>query len=75
MTTKLHRAKAGDWVVVHGHTLGESARTGQIVEVQGEPGHERYLVRWDEQHETIFYPGSDATISRTPPVGVTGSRR
>ena len=57
-------AKAGDWVVVHGHALGEAAQTGLILEVIGEPGHERYRVRWDEEHESIFYPGSDATIRK-----------
>jgi hypothetical protein len=57
-------AKAGDWVVVHGHAVGEPKRTGLILEVLGEPGHEHYRVRWDEEHESIFYPGSDATIRR-----------
>ena len=56
------RARAGDWIVVHPHTLGEHERTGLILEVLGEPGDERYRVRWDEEHESIFYPGSDATI-------------
>lgn len=60
------RAQAGDWVIVHGHTLGEPERTGLILEVLGTPGDERYRVRWDEQHESIFYPGSDAAIRRQP---------
>lgn len=72
MTEKSHviddkrplRAKAGDWVLVHGHALGEPSRAGLILEVLGEPGHEHYRVRWDEEHESIFYPGSDATIRR-----------
>jgi Domain of unknown function (DUF1918) len=51
-------------VVVHAHRLGEPGRTGLILEVLGTPGHERYHVRWDEAHESIFYPGSDATIRR-----------
>ena len=61
------RAQPGDWVVVHPHTLGEPARTGLILEVIGSTGHERYRVRWDEEHESIFYPGSDATIEREAP--------
>lgn len=60
------RGHAGDWVIVHPHTLGEPERTGLILEVLGTPGHERYRVRWDEQHESIFYPGSDAAIRRQP---------
>ena len=58
------RARPGDWIAVHPHTLGEHERTGLILEVLGEPDHERYRVRWDEEHESICYPGSDATIRR-----------
>ena len=58
------RASRGDWIVVHPHTLGEHEQAGLILEVLGEPGTERYRVRWDEEHESIFYPGSDATIRR-----------
>jgi Ca2+-transporting ATPase len=58
------RAKPGDWVVVHRHTVGEHERNGLILEVLGTPGHERYRVRWDEEHESIFYPGPDSSIRR-----------
>ena len=61
------RARPGDWVVVHRHTVGDQERSGLILEVLGTPGHERYRVRWDEEHESIFYPGSDATIRRGAP--------
>ena len=60
-------ARPGDWVVVHSHSLGEPERHGLILEVLGATGHERYRVRWDEEHESIFYPGSDATIRRKGP--------
>jgi hypothetical protein len=55
-------AKPGDVVVVHGHTTGDRRRTGVIVEVLGRPDHEHYRVRWDEEHESLFWPGSDATV-------------
>jgi hypothetical protein len=58
------RGQAGDWVVVHAHTLGEPARRGLILEVIGPSGRERYRVRWDEEYESIYYPGPDATIER-----------
>jgi hypothetical protein len=54
--------KRGDLVVVTGHHVGEPERTGEILEVLGDPGHERFRVRWDDGHESIFYPGSDAHI-------------
>jgi len=55
-------AEAGDVVVVHGHSTGEPERTGVILEVLGAPGHEHYRVRWDEEHESLFWLGSDATV-------------
>jgi rRNA processing protein Gar1 len=56
------QAKAGDVVAVHGHHLGEPERLGEILEVLGQPDHVHFRVRWDDDHESIFYPGSDATV-------------
>lgn len=52
----------GDVLVVHGHTVGACGRTGVILEVLGAPEHVHYRVRWDEEHESLYWPGSDATI-------------
>jgi hypothetical protein len=41
---------------------GEPARRGQIVEILGEPGHEHYKVRWDDQHESIVYPADGVEV-------------
>jgi hypothetical protein len=54
--------KRGDLVVVTGHHVGEPERIGEILGVLGDPGHERFRVRWDDGHESIFYPGSDAHV-------------
>lgn len=63
------QAMPGDVVVVHGHSTGDPGRTGVIVEVlDPASGHEHYRVRWDEEHESLYWPGSDATVRR-------GSRR
>ena len=57
------QAKPGDVVVVHGHTTGAVGRTGVILEVlDAASGHEHYRVRWDEEHEALYWPGSDASI-------------
>ena len=56
------RTRVGDVVVVEGHRVGEGRRIGEILEVLGEPGHEHYRVRWDDEHESVFYPSSDAII-------------
>jgi hypothetical protein len=55
-------ARAGDLIVIEGHKVGEGRRIGEILEVIGDPGHEHYRVRWDDDHESVFYPSSDAII-------------
>ncbi|MGZ4271744.1 MAG: DUF1918 domain-containing protein [Solirubrobacteraceae bacterium] len=49
------RARLGDWIEVSG-LPGRPARRGEVTEVLGEPGHEHYRVRWDEHHESLFFP-------------------
>lgn len=61
---KSTRARPGDVVVISGHTVGDTPRLGEIVEVLGEAGHEHYRVRWEDEHESIFYPGNDAVVRR-----------
>jgi hypothetical protein len=41
---------------------GQAPRRGQIVEVLGGPGHVHYRVRWDEHHESIFYPSEGTSV-------------
>ena len=65
-------AKVGDEIVVdtrHGDVM---RREGEILEVRDEGGVEHFLVRWDDGHETVFYPGSDAHVVR--PKGSAGHR-
>lgn len=57
-------AEIGDTIVIEGHHVGESRRTGEVLEVLGEPGHEHYRVRWEDGRDTLFYPSGDATIHR-----------
>ena len=54
--------KAGDEIVIAGHSVGEHASTGIIEEVLGEADHPHYRVRWEDGHESVYYPSSDATI-------------
>jgi hypothetical protein len=57
-------AQIGDLIEIHGHRLGESRRTGEILEVLGTAEHGHYRVRWEDGHESLFTPGSDAVIRR-----------
>lgn len=61
-------AQPGDWIEIHGHATGQPARLGLVLEVLGAAGHEHYRVRWDEEHESIFFPGEDARIVEKPAV-------
>ncbi len=54
--------RAGDEIVITGHSVGDAPRTALILDVLGEPGHERYHVRWEDGHESIFFPAEDAIV-------------
>jgi hypothetical protein len=54
-------ARVGDWLEVAG-LPGNASRRGQIVEVLGGPGHVHYRVRWDEQHESVFFPADGVHV-------------
>ena len=56
-------ASAGDRIVVHGRTVNDPERDGEILEVHGEGGQPPYVVRWDaDGHTGLFFPGPDASL-------------
>ena len=57
---------AGDVVEVSGRHVGDPGRLGEIVEVLGVPGHVHYLVRWEDDHVSVLYPGEGTTIRSRP---------
>jgi rRNA processing protein Gar1 len=59
--------RAGDVVVIAGHRVGEVERTGEVLEVLGPVERPHFLVRWDDGHESVYYPGNDATVRRARP--------
>jgi Domain of unknown function (DUF1918) len=59
---KTQKTHPGDVIAIHGHHVGEAERTGEVLEVLGEPGHEHFRVRWQDGHESFFYPSSDAIV-------------
>ncbi len=57
------QAKVGDRIVIKGHRIGEPDRDCQVIEVRGPDGSSPYVVRWaDSDHDTLFFPGSDASV-------------
>jgi hypothetical protein len=55
-------ANVGDILLVHGHVVGQKDRKAQIVEVRGPGGAPPFLVRYDDGHEQLVYPGPDAVV-------------
>jgi Domain of unknown function (DUF1918) len=54
-------AKAGDRIVVESLRVGQPRREGEVLEVvAGEREH--YRVRWDDGHESIYFPSSDCRV-------------
>lgn len=54
-------------VWVDRHAVGGVKRAGEIVEALGTPEHPRYRIRWEDGHESIVAPGSDASLSLPEP--------
>ncbi|HET6793800.1 MAG TPA: DUF1918 domain-containing protein, partial [Acidimicrobiales bacterium] len=57
------QASVGDRIIIKGHHVGEPDRDCEVLEVKGEDGGAPFLVRWgDTGHETLFFPGPDASV-------------
>jgi hypothetical protein len=56
------QAAVGDRLHVHANIVGHPERTGEIVEVRGAGGEPPYLVRFDDGHTALVFPGPDAII-------------
>jgi hypothetical protein len=56
------QAVIGDRLHVHGNMVGQADRAGKIVEVHGADGEPPYLVRFDDGHTGLVYPGPDAVV-------------
>ena len=58
-------AKTGDRIVVESVHVGQARREGEVLEVvPGEREHENehYRVRWNDGHESIYFPSSDCRV-------------
>lgn len=51
----LATVRPGDVLEVRG-LRDEPARRGVVLAIVGRGGHEHYRVRWDEEHESLFFP-------------------
>ena len=61
-TKEREAASPGDLIEVTGRRVGDTSRTGEICEVLGSVERPYYRVKWDDGHETVFFPGSDTLV-------------
>ena len=57
------QAAQGDQIVIESTTLDTPRRHGEVLEVLGEGDRTHYRVRWQDGHESIYFPGPDAHVS------------
>ncbi len=58
------KATVGDHLHVHSRTVEQTDRIGIILEVRGDQGDPPYLVRFDDGHEKLVYPGGDCEVEK-----------
>ena len=56
------RAQVGDELTVKGRHQGDGDRHGEIIKVDGADGAPPYVVRWQDGHESVFFPSSDTEV-------------
>jgi hypothetical protein len=55
-------AHVGDRLVIEGGKVDAPRRIGEVVEVRGVDGGPPYVVKWEDGHEGLTFPGPDAHI-------------
>ena len=55
-------ASAGDTLVIHANHTGEPDRSAEVLEVRGSDGGPPFLVRYDDGHEALVFPGADTVV-------------
>lgn len=63
------QAKVGETLIIRSHHVGEPDRSAEILEVRGEAGAAPFLVRFEDGHEGLVFPGPDAVIHHADAAG------
>jgi hypothetical protein len=56
------RAAVGDRIHFEGKVVGMHEHTAVVVETRGKDGAPPYLVRHENGHESVVYPGADVWV-------------
>jgi len=60
------QAKVGDHIVIETAILDAARRHGEVIEVIGQEERLHYRVRWQDGHESVYFPGPDARVTEAP---------
>jgi len=63
------QATIGDRLHIRGNCVGHPDKCGEIVEVHGKAGEPPYLVRFDDGHTGLVFPGPDAVVEAKAAAG------
>jgi hypothetical protein len=55
-------ANQGDRIVIESRKVGGGRKSGEVVEVIVASSGQHYRIRWDDGHESIVYPSTDAYV-------------
>ena len=55
-------AAVGDRIRTPGRHVGDRSRYGEVVEVRGSATDPAYVVRWDDGHEGVCFPGAETRV-------------
>lgn len=56
-------AAVGDTIAVPGRAVGEAGRRGEVIDIRGDGGAPPYVVRWEDGHESVCFPGAESRVS------------
>ena len=56
-------AQVGYRITIESNRVGGGSRTGEIVEVIDAEATKHYRVRWDDGHESVYYPSAGAVVA------------
>lgn len=56
------QAQVGDRLLIHSSKVGKPDQHGEILEVRGDDGAPPYLVRFEDGHDGLVFPGSDCHV-------------
>lgn len=56
------QASVGDRIRIHSNAVGIPEHTGEILEARGSDGNPPYMVRFEDGHESLVFPGPDCEV-------------